>query len=679
MLFTKSLIFLGKPQLSRPDLGLPTKWAIILGWLTAVPGKTPATGEDAWTEPVLKNPEIPTLPSYQKAPSNTFWNYFPSSKRYKRKSNNINIKMLEKFVQRCWFSWTLPERIVAKKALQRLKGAAVKLTHHLPSLFAKNAKSAILNGKWMTDTIATWIKRGYVMGPFAAPPFKLFRVNPLMAAIQPGKIRPILNLSSPKERSFNDSVDPWYIEKLTMSSPKLFGESLIKIGKGAVFSKSDIQDAYKTIPKAKTQRNLYGMKWLGKFFYDKTAVFGSAAAPAWFDPLSALLVNIVCTMQAIPKKYVHRQLDDVPMIGPQDSKLTETFYAAYQNLCSDINIPLATPCPKHEKAFEPSTFGTVLGIHFNSETLTWSVSKAKKNKLLHLIHAFSTSNTCNLKDIQRLIGKLTDFAQMCTFMKGYKFNLLSLLHKFNGNPSLRKLIPANVKSDLAIWRQAIETAFNGLPIPGIIDEPPLSNLTFISDAAGAVISWKNGKRINLTKPNTRGVASIGYNNETIFFAGLIQWPETLLTTAKSFHGKFFGSKSATLEMVGLLIPFLSIPRQLWGRHIILEVDNTAVQFGWQKRYSSADPETSILLRALHVIEAYLHCRIYVKHVKRISTDMALLADNLSRQETFTSEAKAQISHVQLHKPTGNLTHWLENPTMDWNLSLKLLQDIELLL
>jgi hypothetical protein len=99
-----------------------------------------------------------------------------------------------------------------------------------------------------------------------------------MAAVQRTKVRPILNLSSPKGRAFNDTVDPWHIKKLTMSSPKLFSENLMRMGKHAKFSKSDIQDAYKTIPNAIEQRHCYRFKWLGKFFYHKTTVFESAAA-----------------------------------------------------------------------------------------------------------------------------------------------------------------------------------------------------------------------------------------------------------------------------------------------------------------------------------------------------------------------------------------------------------------
>ena len=290
--------------LTRRDLGLPSMWSIIVSWLVAIPGTEEAEPAETWDKPDLKNPEVPQLSSYASPPSNTFWNKFPSSKNLKGKREKIRLNELKKLVQKCWFRWTLPEKNVAKKALRRLRGETVKMLHHLPAVVTKNAKSAVAHGKWITDTIATWIKRGYVMGPFAAPPLKLFRSNPLMAAVQKTKVRPIMNLSSPKGRSFNDAVNPWFIEKLSMSSPRLFGESLLKMGEGAVFSKSDIQDAYKLIPNATEQRRLYGFKWLGKFFYDKTTVFGSAAAPAWFDPLSELVVQLVCSLSNIPRKYV---------------------------------------------------------------------------------------------------------------------------------------------------------------------------------------------------------------------------------------------------------------------------------------------------------------------------------------------------------------------------------------
>ncbi len=143
---------------------------------------------------------------------------------------------LESLIARCKGAWTLSEKHIAKTAVARLKGELpVKLIKHLPTLREKNAPSAIENGAAMTDVLATWLKKGFVAGPFERPPCDGFRANPLMAAVQKNKVQPILNLSSPKGSSFNDAVKETEISLLGMSSAKIFGEALKKMGKGAIF------------------------------------------------------------------------------------------------------------------------------------------------------------------------------------------------------------------------------------------------------------------------------------------------------------------------------------------------------------------------------------------------------------------------------------------------------------
>jgi hypothetical protein len=54
----------------------------------------------------------------------------------------------------------------------------------LKSLTKTNAKSATENGLFITDTIASWIKKGFVMGPYEEPLFEEFRANPLIEIVQ---------------------------------------------------------------------------------------------------------------------------------------------------------------------------------------------------------------------------------------------------------------------------------------------------------------------------------------------------------------------------------------------------------------------------------------------------------------------------------------------------------------
>jgi hypothetical protein len=41
----------------------------------------------------------------------------------------------------------------------------------------RNAPPAVKNGKFMTDLLGTWVKKGFVAGPFDDPPFEQLRSN----------------------------------------------------------------------------------------------------------------------------------------------------------------------------------------------------------------------------------------------------------------------------------------------------------------------------------------------------------------------------------------------------------------------------------------------------------------------------------------------------------------------
>ncbi len=75
------------------------------------------------------------------------------------------------------------------------------------------------------------------------------------------------------------------------------------------------------------------------------------------------------------------------------------------------------------------------------------------------------------------------------------------------------------------------------------------------------------------------------------------------------------------------------------------MDNTTVVYAWEKKYNKRDTELSILIRCLHVIEAFLGCKIYVKHTKRMSNAMAKMADKLSRSKTTDEETLTKIAHI----------------------------------
>ena len=556
------------------------------------------------------------------------------------------------------------------------RGARTQLGKTLPGLDAKNAASAFEEGEMMTDNIACWVDRKFVAGPFRRKPYKEFRVNPLMAVRQRTKVRPILNLSSPEGGSFNDAVHAAALKKLTMSTAREFGQAIRRAGPRARMAKYDINDAYKLIPGVKSQWRHFGFKWLGRYFFDVSTVFGSCSAPANFDYLPETIVNIVCSQAELPRSMVYRQLDDVPVVAPAGTGRTERFAQKYVEICAALGVPLAEECPDKEKAFGPGMRGTVLGVKFDTSVMTWSWAADKVERAAALIDQFCAKRTCSLKEAQKLHGKLNDLAQMCEFMLGFRYHLIKLLAAFGDAKSdEQRLVTTPLKADLAVWRAVLGTAYRGLPIPDPPCGPPITAMTFISDAAGAAFTWADGVRTNSSNEGDRGVASIGHVGNRIFFAGGMRWPLNLITEERDSEGKLFGSKSAALECVGLLIPIMCVPQLLVNKYVHLTVDNSSLTYAWEKKYMKNDEETSILLRCLHMAEAFLGSKLHVSYRRRMSDDMSVLVDHLSRTETTTEADLARIAHLRWETPGSALMEWVKNPRPDWSLPEKVVQDI----
>jgi len=84
---------------------------------------------------------------------------------------------------------------------------------------------------------------------------------------------------------------------------------------------------------------------------------------------------------------------------------------------------------------------------------------------------------------------------------------------------------------------------------------------------------------------------------------------------------------------------------------------------------------TILIRALHLISAYLGTQIHVSHLPRKSTWDALLVDRLSREKSTTSQDKKLLKSFKFRKIPNCLKSWMSKPTEDWELPMALLSDV----
>ena len=628
-------------------------------WLSATSLKEPCVIEEKNAKP-RKFPHIPILSDYNKEPGHEFWTFFPKKDLPKGVTTPIRINRLKCLIRRNGKNWNQQQRWVAKRALKNIEKGAITLTKvDLPPLRCKNADSAIIHGSSVTDTIADWISNGYVSGPFSHPPLCGFRSNALMAVVQPSKIRPVLNLSSPKGFSLNDAVFDFLLPKLTMSTAREFSYSLFEAGLFAKIWKFDLKDAYKNIGTHPCMWKAHGFQWLGRFFVDTTSIFGSKSAPADFDCVAELIANLALSRVKFPRKFFHRTLDDTVFVCPKN--LTEGLKLAYhyEKICEHLNVGLASADVEKEKSFQDSTAGTVLGIRFNSENLTWSFPAGKNREFQNMVFFMQNTPGTHLLFVQQIIGKWESIAQMLPFAKGFKWPILNFLKSFCTDENIVLQVPETVKDDLKIWSAIANDAMAGFPITKKPHDPPIGTINFISDAAGKPPT--NSQQKN-------GVASLGFYENTVWFGVFIHWPKMFTLAVQN--------NTAVYEMVGLLLPFFVIPKKLQLRHIKLFVDNQAIVWAWEKRHMKNDVLASILIRCLHVIEAYLPCKIYIEHVPRMSNPLAKLVDSLTRDSTTTVDMHQYISHHSPYIPKS-FEQWLERPIADWSLPARLVNEIKI--
>ncbi len=660
-------------------MGLPADWSVVMAWLD--PEVTCQLPPAVTPPPLVKKcPEVPTLANYKVKPGPEFWKAFPQASLSTSISTRVRVDILKAKVAAMAGKWTRHQMARGAKAIRNLEeGAEAFQKRPLPALSVPNAESAYTHGELITDSIAAWVKAGILAGPFMSPPLPHFRANSICAINQKDKVRLVLDMSRPKGRSFNDNISKRHVGRISMATAQSFSYKLLEAGKAAIMSKQDMKDAYKLIPAKAEDRRLQGMRWCGAYFVEEKMTFGSTASPYNYDVLSATVKDLAVSDCGIPGHWVQRCLDDVPSVAPASTTWNQEFSRSYSSICDELGIPLAAPCPRNEKAFLNQTEGRVLGIWFDSKSLSWSYPGDKAVPLIRDIYDILVSKVSGLRQFQKALGSINDVAQLCPFLKGFRKPANDFMASFLEDTEVLLEVPPQVSQDLQTCQKVIAAAWEGLPIAARPTDPPCNHLLFTSDAAGAVMGTVQGVRLAMPSPCYRGVASVSLDEDLqpVFVCRLI-WPLDFLNQARDSKGALFGAKSTTLEMVGLLLPFLTIPDKLAGKQVVLQVDNIAALFGWEDKQVKGDIAASILVRALHLIEAFLACRIHVTHLPRMSSDAGRLADHLSREETTSEDEEREAKRVEVSLTSTALLSWLKNPQEDWQLAVDILQDVMLM-
>ena len=130
-----------------------------------------------------------------------------------------------------------------------------------------------------------------------------------------------MHLSFPPGASINDGIDIANFP-LRYSTVADAMDSCMRLGRGALMAKLDVQSAFRLCPVRPDEHHLLGMCWQGRYFFDRVLPFGLRSAPFIFNTLAEALEWIA---RQHGLTYIHHYLDDslsLVLPTPQPALLT---------------------------------------------------------------------------------------------------------------------------------------------------------------------------------------------------------------------------------------------------------------------------------------------------------------------------------------------------------------------
>lgn len=562
------------------------------------------------------------------------------------------------------------EILLMEKTLHNLKyGADCHVDESLlPGMTAGNGRSMFEPGvgAHYTDELVTMIKKGFVCGPYNEPPLEDLRCNPLFAIEQKDKWRTILNMSYPEGQSFNDAIKTASMRKLTMASPRQVANLIRSVGQGAIMSKVDQQSAYKIIGTNPLQWRLQGFRWLGKYFIEIRLVFGSVSAVMNYDDFGASYTAMIKAMTKTNPNNIPRALDDQLCITASREE-NERFILTYLQVADKICLPMADLSDK-KKAFLCQTQGTILGVDFDTSDMTWTLDDEKIQRYMFYLQEAKNKVKCSLKLLQKILGMINTVTLLCPILKCYKTPILLDLHRAHKSSPI--VLSPSCVWHLHGWLNVLEALKSKFPLGGLVEKPPESAVCIISDAAGLSLSSKLTFNIGV------GAAVFNAKTQRVSAAYSDRWDPDFISHTFDPDGKFIGNKTTTLEAMGLILPLYHNARIIQNKDIILQCDNIAVVYALEKGRSKEDNWASLFIGAILFVTTILQCRIWPIHCKRLSSNPAVVADLLTRDDV---KGRNLVRLMKVPVLTGwppSMDQWMKKPMMCDDFRSFLLRDFK---
>ena len=418
--------------------------------------------------------------------------------------------------------------------------------------------------------------------------------------------------------------------------------------------------AYKHVHVCEDDLKLQVVRWGDRYFVDMKLIFGSRSSPGIFDELAKVFLWSCMSLSGMPSSLVEQHIDDVLGVGlPGPNSLIWGFHDTYKREAKKIGIRLDDSGNK-EKAQEPGTVVTGLGVVFDTVSWTWGFHVDKIARILRVLQEVAEAVRVPHRDMESITGKLCDVRFL---VPGGRYNMLYFMlavHDSDARMSGQVTVGRLLRVQAGWWVTALKAANVSSPIVHPDYRRPSNALEAWSDAAGGSCARVGS-----------GLGVVGPQGAWVY----LPWPAWLNMGAKNSQGVRFASKLSCLELLGPLAALCMMGSRLLGKVLVVYVDNQGSVDIFRKGTSLRCVYTSTVSKACFDLSLMMGCTLLVEKVRRCSDAGSYLADMISKGDLVQFRQLMPGRRLVSELP-GELVRWIKDPVEDLDLGWRIAAEMK---
>ena len=455
-----------------------------------------------------------------------------------------------------------------------------------------NLISAYQHKKELEIKLAKELKLDRIAGPFSYRPFPNLRLSPIgLFPKKPTGWRLIHHLSYPLGKSVNSYIDPGNCSVQYTSFDKVLN-TISEIGSKSLMGRMDISSAFRLLPIHPDDFVLFGFKFDGNYFFDKSLPMGCSASCQLFERFATFVEWLVRSRSK--SNSVEHYLDDFFFVGKANSGDCQHRMSIFSSLCGEMGIPLAD-----EKTVGPATNIVFLGLEIDTVEMVIRIPFDKLNETREKLFVILNSKKVTLRMLQSLVGLLNFCARAIPSVRAFNRRFCDAMCGAR-KPEHFIRVSNDMKEDIIIWLKFL-AEFNG-------------SCKFGKN------TWLSNKQLDLYTDST-GNSNLGCG---VYFSGhwaYFQWPT-------EWHNTEVMTDMTFLELVPILLAVYLFKRELSNKQILFHTDNNSLVAILNKK-SSKSRRVMQLVRPL-VLQTMI-CNMQCKACF-IEGRLNCIADAISRKQ-----------------------------------------------